>query len=71
MSLRSHITSLEHKHSTLDTQIDEENKRPMPDSLMLQTLRKQKLRIKEEIVAARAKINASLDSSLGAQHSTA
>lgn len=40
---------LQDKHSKLDTLIGEENHRPSPDLSMLQTLKKQKLLLKEEI----------------------
>lgn len=47
----SHLSALETKHSTLDQQIVAESHRPLPDARMLADLKKQKLRIKEEIAA--------------------
>lgn len=40
---------LQEKHSKLENLIGDENHRPSPDLSMLQTLKKQKLLLKEEI----------------------
>ncbi|BCI69458.1 hypothetical protein SUS17_76 [Sphingomonas sp. S17] len=45
----AHQTALETKHATLDRQIHAESQRPMPDPAILADLKKQKLRLKEEI----------------------
>ena len=45
----SHSTSLQLKHAGLERKIEEEMSRPMPDNAMLQELKKQKLRIKEQL----------------------
>ena len=45
----SHSSSLQLKHAGLERKIEEEMSRPMPDPAMLQALKKQKLRIKEQI----------------------
>ena len=45
----SHQTALETKHSTLDRRIAQESQRPMPDAILIAELKKQKLRVKEEI----------------------
>ena len=45
----SHVSALQLKHAGLERQIQEELSRPLPDNAMLQTLKKQKLRIKEEL----------------------
>ena len=50
MSTESHIVQLREKHATLKQQIDVENHRPEPDSIRISDLKKQKLRIKDEIV---------------------
>ena len=47
--LSTHYTALETKHATLDRRIAEESGRPMPDSALLSGLKKQKLRLKEEM----------------------
>jgi hypothetical protein len=45
----SHLTALQSKHEGLERRIREEMSRPSPDDSILQALKKQKLRIKEEI----------------------
>jgi hypothetical protein len=45
----THQTALETKHAGLDRRIAEESRRPMPDALVIAELKKQKLRLKEEI----------------------
>ena len=45
----SHVAALQAKHEGLERRIHEELTRPAPDSTMIQTLKKQKLRIKEEL----------------------
>ena len=45
----SHVSSLQLKHAGLEKRIDEEMGRPMPDNATLQTLKKRKLRIKEQL----------------------
>lgn len=42
--------ALEQKHAALQAQIDEEEHRPHPDDVLLHQLKKEKLRIKDEIV---------------------
>jgi hypothetical protein len=43
----SHVAALQAKHQGLEQRIREELARPAPDSAMIQTLKKQKLKIKE------------------------
>lgn len=45
----THQTALETKHATIDRRIAEEAHRPHPDDMVLTALKKQKLRLKEEI----------------------
>lgn len=45
----THQTALAAKHATLDRRIAEEAHRPHPDALLIAGLKKQKLRVKEEI----------------------
>ncbi|MBO9519571.1 MAG: YdcH family protein [Porphyrobacter sp.] len=45
----SHVTALQAKHEGLDRRLREEMSRPSPDSSMIQTLKKQKLKVKEEM----------------------
>lgn len=46
-----HLEALKEKHKMLDAQIEEEMARPSPDEMLIQSLKKQKLKVKEEIVA--------------------
>jgi hypothetical protein len=47
----SHQAALSAKHQGLEQQIREELNRPAPNETILQKLKKQKLRIKEELAA--------------------
>jgi hypothetical protein len=49
MSLQDHIEALRAKHAELERAIDEENKRPLPNQDAVSDLKRQKLRIKDEI----------------------
>ncbi len=49
MGLEERVESLKVKHQALEAAIEEENSRPYPDDLQLVTLKKQKLRIKDQI----------------------
>ena len=49
MTAQDRIESLKAKHANLETAIEEENSRPCPDFLALHELKRQKLRIKDEI----------------------
>lgn len=40
---------LKQRHQALDRAIDEEAQRPLPDNIALQTLKRQKLRLKDEM----------------------
>ena len=45
----AHFSALEAKHAVLDRQISAETQRPLPDAAALAALKKQKLRIKQEL----------------------
>jgi hypothetical protein len=49
MSLQDRIEALREKHAALEAAIDEENRRPMPNQDAIHDLKRQKLRIKDEI----------------------
>jgi hypothetical protein len=49
MSLFSHLATLEDKHLKLEGMLSAEAQRPSPDFSVVQTLKKQKLLIKEEM----------------------
>lgn len=50
MSTVDHIEALKAKHASLEHAIDQENMRPHPDDDAICSLKKRKLRIKDEIV---------------------
>ncbi len=49
MSVDDHIDALRAKHASLKEAIDTENQRPHPDDLRIAELKREKLRIKDEI----------------------
>lgn len=49
MSLHDRIEALREKHALLDRAIDEEMHRPLPNQETVHDLKRQKLRIKDEI----------------------
>ena len=46
------MNALQTKHAGLDAQLRDELARPAPDAAMIQAIKKQKLRLKEEIARA-------------------
>lgn len=54
MSLHAHYEMIQEKHHKLEAMITDELHRPSPDLAMLQTLKKQKLFLKEEMERIRA-----------------
>ena len=51
MSLEERIESLKTKHHALEVAIEQETNRPQPDDYEIASLKKQKLRIKDELAA--------------------
>jgi len=49
MSLTSHLQELRKKHESLSVQVEEAQRRPATDTLELAEMKKQKLKLKEEI----------------------
>ncbi len=49
MSMETHVDALTTKHATLDEIIYDEMHRPSPDNVKISELKRQKLRLKEEI----------------------
>lgn len=47
----SHLTALKSRHADLDARIANEERRPCPDMGLLAQMKKQKLKIKDEILA--------------------
>ncbi len=44
-----HVDALQSKHAGLEAQLRDEQARPIPNAAMVQEIKKQKLRLKEEI----------------------
>lgn len=61
MSIHAHIETLEAKHADLDQAITHETNRPLPDFVHITGLKKQKLRVKEEIARLYAEEGASYE----------
>ncbi len=49
MQMNQHLTALQFRHSGLEKKIANENKRPLPDYLILKQLKKKRLYLKEEM----------------------
>lgn len=49
--ISSHVDALKAKHAGIEARLHEEQTRPAPDVVMIQQLKKQKLRIKEELAS--------------------
>ena len=47
----SHLSALKSRHANLDEKIANEERRPAPDMAALAQLKKQKLKLKEEMLA--------------------
>lgn len=54
MSLQSHLETLQGKHESLESQISVEDRRPQPDMAALSRLKREKLRLKEEMERLKA-----------------
>jgi hypothetical protein len=48
----AHLASLTARHAKLDESVAAETRRPMPDQARLARLKREKLKLKEEIAAA-------------------
>ena len=53
MALDAHLNELTEKHSALEKKLDKELARPHADSLLITKLKREKLRIKDEIARLR------------------
>jgi hypothetical protein len=54
MSIEAHLESLQRKHGDLESQISQILSRPSPDQVELTQLKREKLRLKEEIEKIRS-----------------
>lgn len=50
MSLTSHITELRRKHEALSVEVDKAMRKPAVDALSITAMKRQKLRIKDQIL---------------------
>ncbi len=57
MALDAHLVELSEKHRALDRKIEEEMARPTADDLKIAELKRQKLRLKDEIERLRHESN--------------
>jgi len=49
VNTEAHIAQLKEKHSQLEHEIEEEEQHPYPDTIKLSEMKREKLRIKDEI----------------------
>ena len=54
MSMTAHIQELRRKHASLSEQVELEQRNPGSDALQIAALKKQKLKLKEEIARLEA-----------------
>jgi hypothetical protein len=54
MSIASHLSALENKHKTLERQIEDELSRPSANEIRVAELKRQKLKLKDEITRLKA-----------------
>jgi hypothetical protein len=57
MAIEARLRELGVKHQTLDRAIQDETSRPAADTVQLRRLKRQKLRLKEEIETLRSRIH--------------
>lgn len=50
MTVTAHIQALKQKHANLETELNAQSSRPLPDPEAIADLKRQKLAIKDEIV---------------------
>ena len=46
----AHLSALASKHADIEARISEENQRPLPDMAIISRLKKEKLRLKDEML---------------------
>ncbi|MDJ0685328.1 MAG: YdcH family protein [Alphaproteobacteria bacterium] len=49
MTAEARLEALKERHATLETKIETEQRRPMPDEGLVHTLKREKLHLKDEI----------------------
>jgi hypothetical protein len=50
LMIQNHLSALREKHEALERKIEEEETRPLPDTIRIHNLKKEKLRLKEELL---------------------
>ncbi|MEH6791614.1 YdcH family protein [Parasphingorhabdus sp.] len=50
LMIQNHLSALREKHEALERKINEEETRPLPDTIRIHSLKKEKLRLKEELM---------------------
>jgi len=58
MTVAEHVAALRAKHAALKQSVEEENQRPHPDEFHIAELKREKLRIKDEIARLEAEAEA-------------
>ena len=58
MSLRDRIDALRTKHASLDRQLEDEVRRPLPSTEEVNRLKRMKLQVKDELARLRAQAEA-------------
>ena len=58
MTVAEHVEALRAKHAALKHSVEEENQRPHPDEFRIAELKREKLRIKDEIARLEAEAEA-------------
>lgn len=56
MNLNSHLTELQKKHEKLESQIEQTQRHPSADNVEIGAMKKEKLRLKEEITRVSAQL---------------
>ena len=51
MASSTHVSALQSKHAGLEARLRDEMNRPVPDAATIQAIKRQKLKIKEELQA--------------------
>ncbi len=57
MAIEARLRGLDVRHQTLDREIQDEASRPCADAVRVRELKRQKLRLKEEIETLRARLH--------------
>ena len=57
MDLAVRLTSLTAKHAEIEREIDAENAKPAPDEVRMSALKKQKLKLKDEVMELQRRMN--------------